>query len=1101
MPRKPIRAVRTAAVASMLLPAALAGPLRAGDAEDAAAILKATGVRGGLIVHVGCADGRLTAALRAGESYLVHGIDRNAKSIAAARRHVHSLGLTGKVSVAHWSGRRLPYIDNTVNLIVCEQADAAPTTEILRVLAPEGVAYVKAGGQWAKSVKPRPATIDDWTHFLHGPDNNAVAKDTVVGPPYHIQWAGEPKYCRSHQYLTSVATMVSAGGRLFYLIDEGPRALEELLPARWFLVARDAFNGVVLWKRRIASWQPHNQKGRIPFPPDLYRRLVAVGESVYATLGIFAPVASLDAATGKTRRTYEGTERTEEIVCDDGLLLLVIAADSPERIDRRRMAFGRDEPTQKRLAAVHAGTGKVLWTKEDKDTRGLLPLTLTVADGRAVFQNTGAVLCLDAKTGREQWRHEQKSDYARVAYSTSTVVLADGVVLVADRPAGGRAKAGARTGTQSTATRLVALAAENGRVLWEADAAEGHTSPTDVFVSDGLVWAGRQVRHKALDFRTALDLRTGAVGRQFGQADGWPDWHHHRCYREKATVKYVLCGRTGVEFIDLATGKLTPHHWVRGSCRYGILPCNGLIYSPPDQCACYIESKLCGFHALAPKRPAARPIHQSGSPDTARLVRGPAYSTIRNPKSAIRNGEDWPTYRRDAARSGRTTTAVPLELKEHWQTKLTGKLSSLVCAAGRLLVAQVHAHTVVCLDAETGRRLWSYTAGGRVDSPPTVASGLAVFGCRDGHVYALRAADGALAWRFRAAPDDRRLVAAGQIESVWPVHGSVLVEAGALYCAAGRNPHLDGGVYVHKLDLATGKPLLTKRFYSRDPETGNHVNLFEPFRGRMLPDRELPGVLPDIPSSDETYLYLRSVAFTRDLKPVGLGKPHLFCSMGFVDDTWWERTYWLYGTHMYSGCRGWPYAKTLEPAARIAAFDDSRVYGYQCPKFRTPGLFAADKVPKRIEPQLPGTPRRKGAKGDRQADVRRARSRRKDRADRAMKFAYGWRSDVGLYARAMVLANGTLFLAGPPRFDEAAAGKLLDTAGTHEAKLPAPLADAMASFEGGRGGLLWAVRKTDGKKLAEMKLDAVPVFDGMIAAGGRLFLATTDGRVLCLRGQ
>ena len=32
--------------------------------------------------------------------------------------------------------------------------------------------------------------------------------------------------------------------------------------------------------------------------------------------------------------------------------------------------------------------------------------------------------------------------------------------------------------------------------------------------------------------------------------------------------------------------------WVRGICQYGILPCNGLVYSPPDQCGCYIESKL-----------------------------------------------------------------------------------------------------------------------------------------------------------------------------------------------------------------------------------------------------------------------------------------------------------------------------------------------------------------------------------------------------------------------------------------------------------------------------------------------------------------------------
>ncbi len=32
-------------------------------------ILKATGVKGGLIVHIGCGDGKLTAALRAGDSY------------------------------------------------------------------------------------------------------------------------------------------------------------------------------------------------------------------------------------------------------------------------------------------------------------------------------------------------------------------------------------------------------------------------------------------------------------------------------------------------------------------------------------------------------------------------------------------------------------------------------------------------------------------------------------------------------------------------------------------------------------------------------------------------------------------------------------------------------------------------------------------------------------------------------------------------------------------------------------------------------------------------------------------------------------------------
>jgi hypothetical protein len=38
----------------------------------------------------------------------------------------------------------------------------------------------------------------------------------------------------------------------------------------------------------------------------------------------------------------------------------------------------------------------------------------------------------------------------------------------------------------------------------------------------------------------------------------------------------------------------------------------------------------------------------------------------------------------------------------------------------------------------------------------------------------------------------------------------------------------------------------------------------------------------------------------------------------------------------------------------------------------------------------------------------------------------------------------------------------------------------------------------DGQTLAEHTLEAPPVFDGLIAAAGRLFMSTTDGRILCL---
>ena len=67
-----------------------AAPGRA-DINQARQILDATGVRGGLIVHIGCGGGRLTSALRANDSYVVHGLDRDPGNVAAARKHIQGL--------------------------------------------------------------------------------------------------------------------------------------------------------------------------------------------------------------------------------------------------------------------------------------------------------------------------------------------------------------------------------------------------------------------------------------------------------------------------------------------------------------------------------------------------------------------------------------------------------------------------------------------------------------------------------------------------------------------------------------------------------------------------------------------------------------------------------------------------------------------------------------------------------------------------------------------------------------------------------------------------------------------------------------------------
>jgi SAM-dependent methyltransferase len=139
-------AFAVAAVAAALSSTALGGEANPGaEEEDARRILEAAGVDAGLVVHLGCGDGRLTAALGRSGRFVVHGLDRSEEAVSEARRHVAETGLYGRVSIARIGGERLPYIDNLVNLIVCEKPLGIGEKEALRVLAPRGVLLVRKG--------------------------------------------------------------------------------------------------------------------------------------------------------------------------------------------------------------------------------------------------------------------------------------------------------------------------------------------------------------------------------------------------------------------------------------------------------------------------------------------------------------------------------------------------------------------------------------------------------------------------------------------------------------------------------------------------------------------------------------------------------------------------------------------------------------------------------------------------------------------------------------------------------------------------------------------------------------------------------------------
>ena len=113
----------------------------------------------------------------------------------------------------------------------------------------------------------------------------------------------------------------------------------------------------------------------------------------------------------------------------------------------------------------------------------------------------------------------------------------------------------------------------------------------------------------------------------------------------------------------------------------------------------------------------------------------------------------------------------------------------------------------------------------------------------------MRASDGRLVWRLRAAPAERRIVAFGQLESAWPVFGSVLVRGGAAYFSAGHHANAEGGIQVYGADPATGRVLwrnaptyeIVNNILQATPSgnvyLGYYKVAFHPKTGRAVRDR------------------------------------------------------------------------------------------------------------------------------------------------------------------------------------------------------------------------------------------------------------------------
>ncbi len=196
---------------------------------------------------------------------------------------------------------------------------------------------------------------------------------------------------------------------------------------------------------------------------------------------------------------------------------------------------------------------------------------------------------------------------------------------------------------------------------------------------------------------------------------------------------------------------------------------------------------------------------------------------------------DWPMWRCDANRSGASTEQLPDALHLQWTLELPAprpawpstqdklqfdRLYEPVLHGKRIFVPSMVRDKVSAYDTDTGAELWTFYCDGPVRLAPVAAHGKVWFASDDGHLYCVAADSGALLWKFRGGPSDRRVVGNERLVNMWPARGGPVLRDGKIYFGAGIWPFM--GIFLHALDADTGEVVWTQSGEGSRYQTQQH---------------------------------------------------------------------------------------------------------------------------------------------------------------------------------------------------------------------------------------------------------------------------------------
>ena len=704
---------------------------------------------------------------------LIHCLEPDPRQVDQLRQWLDRSSPAATVLLEHWRERDLPHADNLANYIVQSGRPFIDESEIRRALLPGGSAIRLDRGTAHPFTKPFPDDTDEWTHQWHSAGGALVTDDRQIDVPQGVQWLSGPLFAMSGRK-SSTQSLVSAGGINFYVTQN---VLDNVgdTDMTQFLVARDAYNGLLRWQR---PWTGPFVTGDGETNP----RMVATADTLY-TAGDDKLVA-IRAKTGRTVAETRLDESADKLLVQDGIVL------SQNR-------YG--------VTAYSSDLGQRIWGYDARNPSGL------VADDESVYflirgrsadgQFRHDLVRLALATGEEVWRVSTQPHVSSASVQVS--FARDG--LIALNPHG----------------HLHLFSADDGQHLWSraTDAVPGKGYVDERYVGHfyrrGLVWLLEQNSKRDFDGQNrwvGLDPRTGESRRELTTKGPWPRTATPAkmgCQLLVASDRFIIIPRQST-YVDFETGEKTSFKFVRGGCGLGFVPANGLLYSHPHACGCFSEA-IRGFIGM----------HSQGQDELSgvagdRLRRSPGVAAAGQPASP----HEPAIYRANPRRGGAVDgpgggvieskwsrpLAAPSESisDRGWRLRTGNRLTAPTISGDAGFIADVDRGRLTSLSLSDGESEWTFTANGRINSPPTIYRGICLFGSHDGYVYGLNASSGELMWKFRAAPIDRRIVAFGNLESAWPVAGSVLIHDDMAYVAAGRAPDADGGIEVHALEPHTG---------------------------------------------------------------------------------------------------------------------------------------------------------------------------------------------------------------------------------------------------------------------------------------------------------